>query len=208
MNLIARVNFGHIIVVAGKTSINCKKFKVRLTDETDHVLTISVDLKTNEIVLDSLLSTKLSESSTVTNFTIKPGDPFKFYIFAAENQFHISLNGEPLITYKYRLPLFKIKCVQVSGDLEKVTQVDHRKVFPTAWPPIQEDLESIAFSSDVPEQFTPGSVIVLKMIVTGATDGSFFIRFNDSGSTKQLFHFNPRFGERVVAVNCMNDSRE
>jgi hypothetical protein len=110
--------------------------------------------------------------------------------------------------YRYQTTLGSVRHVKVSGDLEKITQMDHRRSYPSPWPPIQEDIESTAFSSDVAHQFTPGSVVVIKMMVLGASDGSFFIRFNERATKKQLFHLNPRFADKIVVVNCMNDSLE
>lgn len=207
VNLYARVEFGHILLIAGATSSNCKNFKVNLTNgENEIPFTIFINLRLQEIVMNSYLGGEWKSSIKSNKFTIKPGEPFKIYIFAGDDKFHVALNNEDFSTYKYQTSLYHIKCIKASGDLEKLTQIDHRRAFPTPWPPIQEDISSVAFSCDTPHQFTPGSIIVLKMIVSGSADGSFFIRFTDRATSKQLFHFNPRFAEKIVVVNCMNDS--
>lgn len=209
VNLYGRVDFGHILVIAGTSSLNCKTFKVNFTNgESEIPFTIFVNLRLPEIVMNSFLDGEWKDSVKSNKFNIKAGEPFKIYIFASDSKFHIAVNGEDFSTYKYQTSLYHIKCVKVSGDLEKVTQIDHRRAYPSAWPIVQEDLATVAFSCDTPHNFAPGSIIVLKMILSGSRDGNFFIRFNDRATKKQLFHFNPRFADRIVVVNCMNDSLE
>jgi hypothetical protein len=81
-------------------------------------------------------------------------------------------------------------------------------MYPYAWPPIQFDIPTVSFSCDVPHNFQPGSMIVIKAKLMGSMNGSFFIRFNDRATSKQLLHFNPRFSERIIVVNSMNDALE
>lgn len=210
VNLIGRVKLGHILVIAGTTKADCWNFKVNLTNnEAEIPFSIFVNLRMKEIVMASFVNSEWSKSvKSNIPAVIKSGEPFKIYILVTDDKFHVALNENFLFDYEHRSDLNIISKVKVSGDLEKITQVDHRRAFPTPWPPIQEDLSSVAFSSDVPYNFAPGSVIVMRMVVSGASGGSFFIRFNERATKKQLFHFNPRFEERTVVINCMNDSLE
>ena len=208
VNLYSRVEFGHILVIAGTSLPACNNFKITLKDENDISLVIFVNMRMMEFVMNSFIGEQWGEALKLNaEGKIEPGDPFKFYIFVSDNNYHISLNQRHLCSYK-KPQNANIKSVGVIGELQKITQIDHRTVYPLSWPPIQEDLATVAFSSDVPYQFVPGSVIVLKMSVSGASGGSFFIRFNDRATKKQLFHLNPRFFERVIVVNSMNDNLE
>lgn len=208
VNLFGRVEFGHVICVAGKTTKECTNFKINLASENELevALTIFVNLRLKEIVMNSFLHSQWRESTKFNVATIKPGERFKFYILAADDKLHVALNDEHLCKYSLDVKCVDIKQVQVSGEIEKITQIDHRRVFPSAWPPVVEDLKSTAFSSDVPYEFSPGAVVVVRMKVSGPPNGSFFIRFNERGTQRQLFHFNPRFADKTVVVNCMNDS--
>lgn len=208
VNLIGRVEFGHVLVVAGKIAKDCNNFNVNLTSENEKEvgLTIFANVRTSQIVLNSFLNSSWRESIKFENVSALESDnAFKFYILAADDSLHIALNDKHLCKYPLQTKTVNIKSVNVSGELEKITQIDHRKIFPIPWPPVFDDLTSTAFSSDSPYQFTPGSVIVIKMKVTGSPKGSFFIRFNEKASKRQLFHFNPRFGEEIIVVNCQND---
>lgn len=208
VNFHSSLEFGQTLFIGGTTSRNSSNFKITLTTvgEDEIALKIFVNLWKKKISLSSFLDSRWDESSDSSLDAMKAGEPFKISIFVGDGKFHVAYNGEHLNVYDFKTSLTRIQDVRVSGDLEKITQVDHRSCYPTAWPPIQQDLETIGFSSDVPHKFKPGSVIVLRMIVTGSTDGSWFIRFNEFGTKKQLFHFNPRFAERLIIVNCMSDS--
>jgi Galactoside-binding lectin len=208
VNLFGPVEHGHVLVVAGKTLSECNNFKVNFTSENEEqiALTIFVNVRLKEIVMNTFLDSSWRESVKFEISTLKPGERFKIYILVLDDKLHIAFNDNHLCKYPLNTKLVDIRCVKVTGELEKVTQIDHRRIFPNSWPPVFEDLKSTAFSSDVPYQFSPGSVIVIRMQVSGSPDGSFFIRLNERGTQRQLFHFNPRFADKVVVVNCMNDS--
>lgn len=88
---------------------------------------------------------------------IVSGEIFKFYILIGDQQFHIAVNNQPYCTYTYRLPAESIRTVQLKYDLQFVTQVDHRSVFPSPHPPVQFDDARNIFSNDVPKPFKYGN---------------------------------------------------
>lgn len=210
VNLFGLVDLGHVFSIVVSPSEVCRNFKINFTDgAADIPLTIFVNKRINKIVLNSFLNGEWRESMDVESFITIAGEPFKFYVLVSEEKFHIALNDQNLCNYSHQTSVNSVRCIMISGDLEKIIAIDHRRSYPTPWPPIQEDISSAAFSSDVPYEFTPGSLIVLKMRLSGKPNGSFFIRFNERATKKQLFHFNPRFEKRpYIAVNSMNDSLE
>lgn len=206
VNLYGRVEFGHIISIAGKTAFDCKNFKINFTDGGEEIpLAIFFNLRLKEVVLNSFLNSEWRETEKFDIDWMLPGYDFRVYLLVSEEKLHLSLNDKHLCYYKHQCPIETVRSIRVCGDLEKITQIDHRRTYPCPWPPVQENFPSASFSSDVPYEFLPGTVIVLKMLASGSSDGNFFIRFNDRGTKKQLFHFNPRFGERVIVVNTMTD---
>ena len=211
VNLFGRVEVGHIFSINCKPLVDCNNFKINFTDGGDDIpFTIFVNLRLKEIVMNSFLKSEWRESRKesikVLTDSFPAGASYKFYVYASDLKFYVALNGHHLCHFNYLTDVESIRSIQISGDLEKITQVDHRRAFPLAWPQIQQDFETVAFSSDVPYEFSPGSLIVLKMRVWGAPNGSFFIRFTDRGTEKQLLQFNPRFANRIVVVNTMTDS--
>lgn len=208
VNLFGRLEIGHVFSIICKPLDNCNNFKINFTDGgVDIPLTIFVNWRLKEIVMNSFLNSEWSESMKVQiDNSIFLDVPLKFFILASDKKFHVALNSRHLCDYCYVATVDSIRSIQISGELEKITQVDHRRAFPSAWPPIVNDIDDVAFSSDVPYEFSPGSLIVLKMRVMGSPNGAFFIGFTDRGSERQLLQFNPRFANRIITVNTMNDS--
>ena len=106
------------------------------------------------------------------------------------------------------MPLEEIHAVNVVGDVQCITRVDHRKAYPSPWPIIQEDIKTDAFSGDVPRQYMPGHVMIITAIPCGNPVGSFSLRFTEGTSKKQIFHMSARFNQRSTVFNGMTDSLE
>lgn len=106
-------------------------------------------------------SENLYESKEERLNPIVSGEIFKFYILIGDQQFHIAVNNQPYCTYHYRLPVESIRTVQLKHDLQFVTQVDHRSVFPSPFPPVQFDDARNIFSNDVPKPFKHGTFHII-----------------------------------------------
>lgn len=91
------------------------------------------------------------------HFSLFSGEIFKFYILIGDQKFHIAVNNQQFCTYNFRLPPESIRTVQLEYDLQFVTQVDHRSVFPSPHPPVQFDDARNIFSNDVPKPFNYGN---------------------------------------------------
>ena len=211
-NLYTNVEIGHILIVSFKLKEKCSSSKIDFSNDIDEIsnipLSINIDENNKCIKFMSFVNgNKKSEECLKVKKSCKDSK-IKFYILTLDSKFRIALNDEHLCSFDYKCDLSYIKLIRVSGDVDYVTQIDHRKIYPQPWPQNQEDFSTISFSSDLPCRFSENSIIVLRMILSGATTGSFFIRFNEMGSKKQLLHFNPRFDEKVIVVNSMNDKLE
>lgn len=208
VNLLGCFEVGHVLVITAKTTAECKNFKINFTNGgLDFPLTIFVNLRLHEIIMNSFLDSQWRESIRCEVQNLKSGE-FRFYILATEQNVHIALNDAHLCQYEHQTSVDSIRTIKVSGDLEKVSQIDHRRVYPSAWPLKQEKIESAAFSAETPLEFFPGIVIVMTMSVTGSNNGSFFVVFYDRATERQLFHVNPRFGNKAVVINSMNEKLE
>lgn len=117
----------------------------------------------------------------------------------ADEKFHISINGEPIIRYKYRIRLSILTMLEIDGDLQYIRQVDHRKYFPYPWPPIQVVEDRLQFSGDVPMPFTPGHVIVFTAQLTGNENGRFIVHLRNIWDLdRQELHLSVRFDTRTL----------
>lgn len=128
------------------------------------------------------------------------GEPFKIYILIGDASFIISVDGQPFCTFAFRMPLHEIRAIRVHGDVQCVSQIDHRRVFPTPKPAVQFDDNTAEFSSEVPIEIRPGHIIVITAIPFGSPTGWFDIRLLEGTSFRQEFHFNPRFGPKPCVV--------
>jgi hypothetical protein len=211
VHLLSQIKFGHTLVIAGTLDIDWNFAKIVFThEENENSCTLIITLNRNSIILSSLINHEsINEQTIECDEDFADHLKFKFYILTFDDKFSIALNDKFLCYYNYQKELSSIRMVKVVGDVTSVQQVDHRSVFPTVFPLLQHDIPTIAFSSDVPCSFSENSVIIIRALLRGNSEqGSFFIRFNEQGSKKQLFHFNPRFEEKCIVVNSMNDALE
>jgi hypothetical protein len=214
VHLYSLVESGHALVVGGSRKNNCDSFKVKFLkndDSTKVLFVIDAKLDKNLIALSSQHGEKnhIDENDNVAYKVdaICERNLFKFYILIIENKFFISLNDKQLCSYEFNFNLDFLRTVKIFGNVN-TKQVDHRALYPCPWPPSFQEFSTVGFSADVPSRFTPNTVIVIRMILMGAQTGRFFVRFNELGSMKQLFHFNPRFDEQCIVANSMNDNLE
>lgn len=211
VHLLSQIKFGHTLVIAGTLDIDWNSAKIILTREEDtEDNSLIITMQRNSISLSSLINHEVAEEQRIDcDEEFADNLKFKFYILAFDGKFSIALNDKFLCYYPCQKELSSIRIVKAVGNVMKVHQVDHRSIFPSVIPHLQHDVPSVAFSSDIPCCFSENSVIVIRAILRGNTEqGSFFIRFNEQGTRKQLFHFNPRFEEKCIVVNSMNDSLE
>lgn len=160
---------------------------------------------------------------------IVAGEKFKIYILMDDTKFHIAFNNEAYCTYNYRVPVEDIRTIKLDYDVQEVTQVDHRTVYPSPMPVLQHEEPRMVFSNNVPRLFRPGElkrayaysevaidrstylvlghVIVITGIPYGNPKGWFFIRFTEGASNKQAYHISVRFDPHFLVVrNSMNDN--
>lgn len=81
------------------------------------------------------------------------------YILVGDNRFSIAINDDPYCMYDFRLPVDEIRTIEVTRDLQSISQIDHRSVFPQPMPIVQADSSRFDFSNDAPRKFYSGHVI-------------------------------------------------
>ncbi|XP_070493637.1 32 kDa beta-galactoside-binding lectin-like [Chironomus tepperi] len=211
-SLYTNVEIGHILIVSFKLKENSLWSKIDFSNDIDEInnipLSINIDEKNCHIKFASFVNGYKKIEECFKMKQIYKNNKIKFYILTLDDKFRIALNDEHLCNINYKCDLSYIKLIRITGDVDYVTQIDHRKIYPQPWPQNQEDLSTVSFSSDLPCKFSENTIVVLRMTLSGATTGSFFIRFNEMGSKKQLLHLNPRLDEKVIVVNSMNDKLE
>jgi hypothetical protein len=201
---------GHVFIVSGKTSFNAQKFNVSFmcgkAGNSDIALMLFCNFADGKIARASLVNGNWNESEdfSIVSNPVKRGEEFSFHVLIGDDRFHVSINGEAFCTYSFKTPLKEIKAISVSGDVENITQVDHRLAFPKIYPLVNNDTPDVTFSGIIPRKLKPGHVSIISGIVTGNPQGEFLVFFCENDSNRQLIHFNPRFDQQDVVINTMH----
>lgn len=120
---------------------------------------------------------------------LRAGDEFTLSILVATDRFLLSVNGKDFCEFPFRLPLARIKVLQVLQDVEYIRRADHFTVYPTPYPLALAN-NSYAFSNDIPSQVTKGQVMVLHATALGNAQGNFSIHFVNGQAPKTSVVFN------------------
>ena len=209
---------GHAFIVSGKTSYDAQKFCVSLacgkTANSDIAMMLVVNISDGKIVRSSLINGNWTDGECDENLTsnsinqIRRGDKFTFYILVGDSSFNVSVNGSTFCTYKFKLAPKDIRAISVSGDVETITQMDHRLVFPYLYPLVNNDTPDLVFSGFIPRKYEPGHVTLISGVANGNPQGEFVIMFFENDSCRQIFHLNPRFDQQSVIINTMHGDDE
>lgn len=173
-------------------------------------LSLTTYFREDFIVRNSFIDEQWGDEETTLNLIenslhnpIVPGEFFIVCFYMTENKFYISINNRKFCTYNYRLPLEKLKTIEVNGHIQTIKQVDHRTIFPSPWPPIHSSDFGKAFSNDIPILFTPGHVIVLKARCYDNEKGIIIFKFLDYDTKREEFHMSCRFENKIIVRNAM-----
>lgn len=217
-NLYGPVEVGHIFVISGKTVDGASIFELDLAavkyDPADIPLHLSIQFHSETIARNSLIEhawgdEEVDENLMASPNPIIPGWDFRILIMTGDDRFHISINDQPYCTYNYRLPVEVINAISITGDVQKIFQVDHRRAFPSPWPLLHEDMARTSSRSfDVPKKFYIGHVFVISAILSGNPNGNMILSLNQGSTPRQMFHMSARFNQRAVIANSQTDSLE
>lgn len=208
---------GHSFIISGKTSGGAQKFNVSFScgkSNCDIALMLLCNFADGKVTRSSLANGQWTDGETDENLTsgtampLRRGEKFTIYILVGDNRFHIAINDKPFCTYNFKVPANQIQAVTVTGDVENVTQMDHRLVFPLLYPLVNNDTSDIVFSGFIPRKYEPGHVTVINGIASGNPHGEFVVMFFENDCSRQLIHFNPRFDQNDVVVNTMHGCDE
>jgi hypothetical protein len=217
-NLHGDVEVGHVFVISGKTIDGASEFSIDLAggkpENVDIPFHMSVRFHQDCIVRNSVVEEQWGAEEIFENLfssanPIISGWDFKIYILVGDEKFHVSINEQPFCFYNFRAPLDTIKTLRIHGELQKIFQIDHRRIFPSPWPYLQEDTRrGYDISADFPRAILPGHVIVIQAIPAGNPSGTFMIKMNQGSTKRQMFHLRAKFLNRITILNCMNENQE
>jgi hypothetical protein len=210
---------GQVFVIGAKTIDAANKFHIHFSNgknkNANIHLGITVKFREDTISRYSRFDDERNPEEISENLSqeflanpIISGDFFKIYILMGDDRFHIAFNDVDYCHYKYKSDISDIHTISLMGDIQIVSQIDHRRIYPILLPMLQFEDPKVVFSGDVPRYFTPGHAVVITAIPSGNKNGMFTIKFFEGPTKKQAFHFNARFQQKMIVVNSMNDALE
>lgn len=216
-NLFCPPEPGHVLVIGGKTVDAAERLDIELRAgkalEDDVLLLISIRFHSDTVVRNAKVHGAWGEDeiedhvdSMVTSNPLAAGDRFRVYVLVAADRFHIALNDMHYCTFTFRGDVGDIRTVKVSKDVQMIHQVDHRRVYPSPSPLVQNNDDFLSFSNDVPSHFSPGHAMIITAIPYGNPKGRFIISFYEKDTKKQALHFNPRFEPSNIVIR--NSTKE
>ncbi|KAM9788181.1 brevican core protein-like [Syngnathus typhle] len=120
--LVGGLKTGNVIIVKGKFRPNAKRFSINLDGNGD-LLAFHMDIRFDYlsdkrvVVCNSYVSGIWGrEARQLTSFPFVPGQSFEIRIRCDANSFHLTLNGDAQLDYKYRFGLDQIKRVRLLRD--------------------------------------------------------------------------------------------
>lgn len=143
---------------------------------------------------------------------LKAGEDFQVVILVGPDRFHIAFNNKDYCEFLYRLPLNRIKVLQVLQDVEYIRRADHLTVYPSAYPPPFMRDTNFSFSNDVPTLLNKGQVIVLHATAFGNAQGNFSVHFLNGQAPKTAIVFNvalpPKNTLTRAFINAKNEFKD
>ncbi|XP_049610822.1 galectin-8-like [Syngnathus scovelli] len=125
--LIGGLSVGSIIIIKGRVNRNPKRFDIGLMMRDGNSIALNLSPRfnwkgdVNVFARNSLLSGSWGvEERQIKSFSFRPDDDFQIRISCFVDAFHVTVNNNDQLEYKYRVGLNKITHVKVSGDMTLV----------------------------------------------------------------------------------------
>lgn len=203
-----QVTAGTGMIITGKSLPNCQKFAVNLicdcisTDTPDIALHFNPRLSQRYIVRNCQINGRWGEEETtlISKFDIEEYRNFQLLILVAGEEFLVSLNGKHLCAFGFRLPLEKVKFLEVVGNVQ-VLNVDYKKL--TVYPEITDSTDDYKISLvEGDYSFKTEGAVSLNLPITGILSKKFGQgwQLNIIGKVKLLphsFYINLQVGRQI-----------
>ncbi|XP_013104026.2 uncharacterized protein LOC106084697 [Stomoxys calcitrans] len=208
--LAENLDFGHILEIGGQAEEDGSWFSISLAtgrfherDDIDIGLHILISPNRDTIVIKQQINDTWSEVHKDNEYEAEVFlKPFKFILIMDESKFHIGVNGDPFMFVRYGIPVQEINTLKINGHLAAISQVDHRRYYPSPWPPVQLTEDRVHFSHDIPVSFQPGHVMVIMVKLRGDNKGRLLMHFRNAWNPKrQEVHISMRFDKKKVIRN-------
>uniref|UniRef100_A0A672MWM6 Galectin n=1 Tax=Sinocyclocheilus grahami TaxID=75366 RepID=A0A672MWM6_SINGR len=158
-----------------------------------------------KVVMNSFSTGKWETEESFSDNPFKKGEDFDMFFVVKSEGYQVHVNGKELYTFKHRIPLEKVKMLNINGDvvvnLFGLIQVSYIIM----WQNCSKTDTTLPYVAPIPGGLREGMALYLKGVVPTNAD-RFSISFQTGPTDKHdtAFHFNPRMDRKVVMNSFRN----
>nr|CAI5827705.1 unnamed protein product [Callosobruchus analis] len=211
---------GCCVRLKGFVQPTCSRFAVNLRcgkqSDSDIALHVNPRLSQRYVVRNSLIANRwgTEETTCISKLNLVRNKPFEMDILVTESMFFVSINGKHVCAFVYRVPLSKVKNIQVVG-LVKISGVEYTTLCSYTQPSSNFEPYTVSVIEDLQVPTETLEVPLIAKLPVGFLQGwqleihgkvkilpsSFFINLQEGlqmwpHPTVHL-HLNPRFNTTV-----------
>uniref|UniRef100_A0A8C2XPL7 Galectin n=1 Tax=Cyclopterus lumpus TaxID=8103 RepID=A0A8C2XPL7_CYCLU len=155
----------------------------------------------DKVVFNSCEEGSWGSEDKTRDMPFSKGEAFEMVIVVMSQGYQIKVNGNDFYTFQHRLPLERVRAMQIAGDVCIQTINVIGGGFPGSNLPVRENTP-VPYSNMIPGGMYPKRTLIIRgMLPYGAE--RLCINFMVSRSRDIAFHMNPRVREGVVVRNSM-----
>ncbi|XP_068106715.1 galectin-4-like [Hyperolius riggenbachi] len=156
-----------------------------------------------------------SEERRKDNFPFHKGTHFDMVIMVNPGSYQVNVNGMPFYEYRHRVPMERVQCVHVEGDvtIQNVTVVGGgAPMGGPAYPGVPTPLPNlpvmggpvysppVPYYGNIPEGVSPKRTFIVRGYIPPGGQ-KFHINFKSAATNEIALHFNVRLNENAVVRN-------
>lgn len=209
------VLMGQMFIISGRATRSARRVDFNLAEDKNHreiPLHVSCRFQENLIVRTNKANNNYGTEDRTPGKNnqknpLKAGEDFNCVILVGQDRFHIAFNNKDYCDFLFRMPLNRIKVLQVLQDVEYIRRADHLTAYPMPYPPPYMRDNVFSFSNDVPARLTKGHVMVFHATALGNASGNFSVHFLNGQAPKTAIVFNFALPPKNLVTRCFINAK-
>ncbi|XP_073454840.1 galectin-4-like [Aquarana catesbeiana] len=218
---------GMAIYITGKVSKHSKSFAVNMGcgqyDGTDIAMHFNPRFEGRDTVVFNTFQSGSwgGEERKNEGIPLSRGNPFEMAILVTPVSYQVNVNGIPFYEYRHRIPMERVECVHVTGDvkIQSITTVGGGALmggpaypqggamtlpaYPSMTLPVMGTPvynPPVPYYTNIPGGVSPKRTFIVKGFIPQGGQ-KFHINFKSSRTNDIALHFNVRLNENAVVRN-------
>uniref|UniRef100_A0A671WZB9 Galectin n=1 Tax=Sparus aurata TaxID=8175 RepID=A0A671WZB9_SPAAU len=157
----------------------------------------------DKVVFNSCQNGSWESEEKIRSMPFSKGEAFEMVIVVTSQGYQIRVNGNDFHTFEHRMPVERVRAMQIAGDVSIQTINVIGGGFPGSNLPVRKPIKfPVPYSNMIPGGMFPKRTIIIRGMVPYGAD-RMSINFMVSRSRDIAFHMNPRVREGMVVRNSM-----